>query len=509
MDPAPIPTPLLRFEGIDKAFDGVKVLRSVSFDILPGRTLGLVGENGAGKSTLMNILGGNLRPDAGRMVWAQSPYSPQSPADAARTGIAFVHQELNLFPNLSIAENLSLTRFPTHGPFPWIDRKALHHRARELLGRVGLDAPPEMPVERLSAGERQLVELAAALGTQAQLLILDEPTTSLSAREIGRFFELLARLRSDGLTLLFISHALADVLRHCDDIVVLRDGAVAAAGRVTDFDVPKVVQRMVGRDLAQIFPQSRRSPTSPHPSGPPLLDVRHLSQPGILDDISFQLHHGEILGLAGLMGAGRSELARILFGLDPCRNGVVLLNGIPLPSGPRRRLKAGMAFLTEDRRTDGLCLEASIADNLTLVGLRRFVRNALGWLNRPGLADTVRTLRGAVRVTPSARDSQPVRTLSGGNQQKVILAKWLVTQPRLLILDEPTRGIDIGAKFEIYQLIRQLADDGAGILIISSELEELIGLCDRALVMARGRLRDNIPRAEFSQERILQAALPA
>ncbi len=535
------PQPLLRFDAVGKSFDTVRVLDSVTFDVVQGRTLGIVGENGAGKSTLMNILGGNLAPDLGRMRFAGAPYDPRSPADATRAGIAFVHQELNLFPNLSIAENLFLTAFPTRQPLPLIDRGRLHRQAAELMDRVGLELPPETPVERLSAGERQLVELAGAIASRARLIILDEPTTSLSARETRRFFELLSRLHDDGLTLLFISHALADVLGHCDDIVVLRDGAVADSGPAPAFDIARLVRSMVGRDLAQVFParnppddlglsKNRPSPPAPLPSdgrgwrrgaapgeGPllgrswiqPLLEVRHLRQPGIVDDVSFQLAPGEILGLAGLMGAGRSELARILFGLDPCREGEVLLDGRPLPPGPRRRRQAGIAFLTEDRRTDGLCLDASIAENLTLAELRRFARKPFGWLRHAGLREAVRTVRASVGITPSARDDQAARTLSGGNQQKVILGKWLLTKPRVLILDEPTRGIDVGAKFEIYQLIRQLADQGAGILVISSELEELIGLSDRILVMARGRLRDDIPRSDFSQERILRAALPA
>ncbi len=521
MPPSALHPPLLRFEGIDKSFDGIRVLRSVTLDVLPGRILGLIGENGAGKSTLMNVLGGNLAPDAGRMFRSGAPYAPRSPADAASAGIAFVHQELNLFSNLTIAENLFLTRFPRRPGLPLIDRGALRRRAQALIERVGLTLAPDTPLDRLSAGERQLVELAGALGSMADLILLDEPTTSLTARESGRFFELMGRLRNEGFTLIFISHALPDVLRECDDLVILRDGAVADAGPASAFDIPRMVQGMVGRDLGQLFPVRRAGPRSrPNPdsfpdpssaatSAAPLLDVRGVGQPGVVENISFRLHHGEILGLAGLMGAGRSETARILFGLDPYATGEILLDGEPIREGARGRQRAGVAFLTEDRRHDGLFPEASIADNMTLVALSRFARNAVGWLNQRGLADAVRTLRAAVHLTPSARDGQPVRTLSGGNQQKVILARWLLARPRLLILDEPTRGIDVGARFEIYQLIQQLADEGAGILMISSELEELLGLCDRILVMSQGRLRDDIQRAEFSQERILRAALPA
>jgi ABC-type sugar transport system ATPase subunit/ribose/xylose/arabinose/galactoside ABC-type transport system permease subunit len=521
--------PAVCFTGIEKSFFGVKVLKGVSFTVRAGSIAGLVGENGAGKSTLMNLLGGNLRPDAGELRIDGRTFAPEDPNDARAAGIAFVHQELNLFPNLSIAENLFLTDLPRvagvrGNGLPWIDRRALRARAAGLLDQVGLTHPPDTLVERLSAGERQLVEIAKALGANARVLILDEPTTSLSTRECERLFTLMRQLRARGLALIYISHALGDVLRLCDEIVVLRDGEVVGGGTEKEFTHDRLVSLMVGRQLNQLYPE--RWPGGPSGdsgklpgtefhggvsesagSSPCLLQVRSLSQPGVVRDIAFSLARGEVLGISGLLGAGRSELARILFGLDPHSSGEILLEGKPLAGTPRQRIRRGLAFLTEDRRQEGLCMEAAIADNLALVTLARHARTPARWLDFAGLRSAVGRMREAVRLSPTARDAQPVRTLSGGNQQKVVLGKWLLAGPRVLILDEPTRGIDVGAKFEIYQLIHQLADRGAGVLVISSEIEELIGICDRILVMRQGEVTGEFARKQFDRERILAAAL--
>ena len=529
--------PAVGFAGIEKSFFGVKVLKGVSFGVGAGRIVGLVGENGAGKSTLMNLLGGNLQPDAGELRVNGQPYSPRNPNDARAAGIAFVHQELNLFPNLSLAENLHLTDFPLIGDgtpnsgsagstpeetgpigirrsgLPWINRSALRARTTDLLHQVGLDHSPDTLLERLSAGERQLVEIAKALGAEARVIILDEPTTSLSARECERLFALLHQLRERGLAVIYISHALGDVLRLCDDLVVLRDGEVVGGGAAREFTHDSLVSLMVGRQLNQLYPE-RRPPARSEPrdlgNAPgrrPALQVCSLSQPGVVRDISFTLAAGEVLGVSGLMGAGRSELARILFGLDPHSPGEILLAGKPLDGSPRERIQRGLAFLTEDRRQEGLCMEAAIADNLALVTLAQHARTPARWLDFAGLRSAVIQMRDAVRLSPAARDAQPVRTVSGGNQQKVVLGKWLLTEPKVLILDEPTRGIDVGAKFEIYQLIHQLADRGAGVLVISSEIEELTGICDRILVMRHGAITGEFPREQFDREKILAAAL--
>ncbi|MBX3744861.1 MAG: sugar ABC transporter ATP-binding protein [Verrucomicrobiae bacterium] len=494
---------LLTFRGITKAFFGVRVLKSVSFSVPGARIVGLVGENGAGKSTLMNVLGGNLAADEGSMRFAGKPYSPRVPRDARDAGIGFVHQELNLFPNLSIAENLFLTGFPTMGPF--IRRAGMRDRTDVLLQRVGLRLSPDAPVETLSPGERQLVEIAHALSFDARLILLDEPTTSLSARECGRLFALMRQLRAEGRSIIFISHALGDVLRICDEVVVLRDGEVVGQGPATGFDQPRLVSLMVGRELKQLFPDRRRN--GPPEGSEALLEVRSLTQPGVIRDISFTLHQGEVLGLSGLMGAGRTELARILFGLDPFERGSLRIAGQPLHGSPRRRIRRGLAMLTENRRDDGLCLEASVADNLALVTLPQYIRPPLGMLDPRRLGGALARIREAVRLQPSVRLEQTAGTLSGGNQQKVVLAKWLLAEPRVLILDEPTRGIDVGAKFEIYQLILELADRGAGVIVISSEIEELIGLCDRILVLSRGALSGEFSRDAFDREKILHTAL--
>jgi ribose transport system ATP-binding protein len=498
---------LLTLRGIEKAFFGVKVLKDVSFSVPAGGMVGLVGENGAGKSTLVNILGGNLQPEAGTLRFAGKDYAPQNPQDAARSGMAFIHQELNLFPNLSIAENIFLTRFPRVDATPFIQRGKMHERAAELLREVGLEIPPHRLVETLSAGERQLVEIAKALSSEARLVIFDEPTTSLSERETARLFALIARLRARGLAMIYISHTLADVFRLCDDIVVLRDGEVVGSGATKTYTTEKLVSLMVGRTMNQLFPE-RRDEAVDSDDGAPILEVRDVSQKGVVENISFTLHRGEVLGLSGLMGAGRSELARILFGLDPHDRGEVRLAGeVHHHLSPRSLIERGVAFLTENRRSEGLCLDAAVADNLLLVTLPQHGRTPLRWLVRDSWRAAVTRIRSVVQLDPKTSDTQPVRTLSGGNQQKVVLGKWLLSKPKVLLLDEPTRGIDVGAKFEIYRLIHELAEQGAGVLVISSEMEELMGLCDRILVMRSGRLVDDLRRDQFDRERILAAAL--
>lgn len=497
------PGELLVLQNIEKAFFGVPVLKAVSVSVPRGGALGLVGENGAGKSTLMNILGGSLQPDAGTLRLNGERYAPANPQEATRRGIAFIHQELSLFPNLSITENLFLAAFPMHRFSRLINRAESRRRATELLEQVGLEVPPGRLVATLSAGERQLVEIAKALRIDAQLIIFDEPTTSLSVREADRLFALIASLRARGIAIIYVSHTLSEIFRLCDDVVVLRDGGVVGRGAVNIFTPEKLVSLMVGRDVSQLVSHRKNRPSSTA-----LLEVVALSRPPLLQGVSLTLCGGEILGLFGLMGAGRSELARAIFGLDARRGGEVRIAGEVLHRlAPRQWMRRRVAFLTENRRAEGLCLDGSVAENLTLASLRRYVRGPLRWLRARALATAATGVFGAVRIDAKVRQGQAVRTLSGGNQQKVVLGKWLLCEPRVLILDEPTRGIDVGAKFEIYRLIRDLADAGAGVLLISSEMDELIGLCDRILVMRRGQIADALPRAEFDRERILRAAL--
>jgi ribose transport system ATP-binding protein len=497
-------TPMIEFSDIGRSFFGVEVLKGVTFRVKPGQTVGIVGENGAGKSTLMNILGGNLSPDNGGMRLNGRPYAPASPRDAERAGVAFIHQELNLFPNLSIAENIFLRNFPWQARWlPFIARRQINERTGALLKDVQLAHPPHTLVEQLSAGERQLVEIAKALASDARLIIFDEPTTSLTAHETERLFAIMGQLRERGISMIYISHNLGHVLELADEIVVLRDGQVVEFGATPQFNPDRLVSLMVGREITQLYP-----PRDTRPTDQVVLDVRGVMQPGIVRNITFQLRRGEIVGISGLMGSGRSELARILFGLDACASGEIRLDGEPLQGlTPRERIRRGLAFLTEDRRAEGLCLEASIGDNITLPALSRFARTALCLVDRQKCSGAVLQMREAVRLTPTARDAQAVKTLSGGNQQKVVLAKWLLNEPKVFILDEPTRGIDVGAKHEVYRLINALAGRSAAILMISSEVEELIGMCDRILVMRAGEIRDVIQPQEFDRERILRAAI--
>lgn len=500
-----MPGPILEFDGISKSFFGVPVLRGITLSAGEGRVLGLIGENGAGKSTLMNILGGVIFPDAGRMRVAGQDYAPRDPLEASRRGVAFIHQELNLFTNLTIEENIFIARFPRRrlAGIPFIDRRALRSRTEALLREVDLRARPDTPVATLSQGERQLVEIAKALSADARIIIFDEPTTSLTAREMERLFAMIGRLEARGISMVYISHILGDVKRLCAEIAVLRDGELVGGGPAGELDVDRMVALMVGRRIEQLYP--------PRDAAPPetaLLEVRGLSEPGIVKDITFTLREREVLGVFGLMGSGRTEMARILFGLDPRAAGEVLLGGEPLGEpGPRGSIRQGLAFLTENRREEGLLMEASVAENIGLVALPSFARSRLRLLDRKGLAHAVGAASDRVGIRGAALDRQAARTLSGGNQQKVVLARWLIEKPRVLILDEPTRGIDIGAKHEIYRLINDIAAAGAGILFISSEIEELTGMCDRILVLSKGESRGVFERRELDRERILRAAL--
>jgi ribose transport system ATP-binding protein len=493
--------PLLEARGIGKSFGGVPVLESVGFSLEAGRGLGLVGENGAGKSTLMNVLGGVLAPDTGQMTLAGEEYRPRGPAEASSRGIAFIHQELNLHSNLSIAENIFLARLPRRRFSPFFDRGRLASRTSEALSAVGLEVSPWTPVSDLAAGERQLVEIARALAGDARVVILDEPTTSLASAEIERLFGLLARLKVEGRALIYISHALGDVLSQADDVLVLRDGAVVASGLAESFDEAALIRHMVGRTLDTVFPsRSRRSP------GDPALEVRALTRPGAFRDVSFSVRRGEVVGVSGLMGAGRTELLRAVFGLDGIESGEVRVHGALLGArSPRAAVARGLALVTEDRHDDGLLLEASVADNLALVALGAHAHRGL--IDRRRLALALATQADQVRLETGGGFARPAATLSGGNQQKVVLGKWLLTRPSVVLLDEPTRGIDVGAKQQIYQLVSDLADAGTAVLLVSSEIEELLGLADRILVMRHGAVVAELPREGFDQERILAAAL--
>jgi ribose transport system ATP-binding protein len=492
--------PLLEVERVSKAFSGIPVLKGVCLSLPAGRVLGIVGENGAGKSTLMNVLGGVVFPDAGEVRLAGAAFRPRGPADAMARGVAYIHQELNLLPNLSVAENLFLARLPRRGFL--LDRRRLDAQARARLLAVGLDVSPRALVGDLGPGARQLVEIARALAADARVVILDEPTTSLTAPEAERLFALVRRLRDEGRGLVYISHALADVLRLADDVLVLRDGEVVGSGPAAGFDEARLITLMVGRSVDTVFPARAEQPP-----GEPAIEVSGLGRTGAFRGVSLTARRGEVVGLAGLMGAGRTEVLRAVFGLEPPDAGEVRIHGRLLRPDPREAIARGVALVTEDRRDDGLVLDATIADNLALASLRAHARG--GWIDRRTLARALAAQAEAVRLDAPAGLARPARTLSGGNQQKVVLGKWLLGRPSVVLLDEPTRGIDVGAKQQVYRLVADLSAAGTAVLLASSEIEELLGLADRVLVLRQGSVVDEMARKDFDRERILGAALGA
>lgn len=487
--------------GLDKGFFGVPVLKNVSIRVPSGSIVGLVGENGAGKSTLMNVLGGVLPRDAGTIEVLGQPYDPRSPADAAAAGIAFIHQELNLFGNLSVAENLAISSMPHHR-VPLLDIRRMRADAVGHLAAVGLDVAPTTIVESLSAGERQLVEIAKAVASDARIIILDEPTTSLTARESERLFDLMRRLRDDGRTLIFISHALGDVLAQCDEVVVLRDGAVVTSGPTAGFRISTLVEFMVGRSIDQLFPD-----VPVQTATTPVLTVEGLTRRGVVKDVSLRVAEGEIVGLFGLMGAGRTEIASMIFGAEGFDSGTIVdpSGRSPRRRTPRRSIRARVGFVTEDRREQGVFMSLPVADNIAITTLRRF-RRATGTVDRKRLLAACRAIADALRVKSGDIAIDDVKNLSGGNQQKVVLARWLLSEPRLLILDEPTRGVDVGAKHDLYVTINELAGRGAGVLMVSSELEELMGTCHRILIIHKGEVFGEFDREGFDREAMLSAA---
>jgi ribose transport system ATP-binding protein len=496
---------VLEVHNLRKSFFGVEVLKGVSFRLRPGQALGLVGENGSAKTTTANIINGLIKPSEGTMLVVGRPYAPERPGDAIAAGIGFIHQELNLFENLTVAENISLRALPKTVPWlPQIDKRRMRRRARELLAEVGLELDVDTPVSALAQGERQLVEIAKALSFETKIIIFDEPTTSLTSREAARLFDLIGRLKARGIGVIYISHILPDVLRLCEDVVVLRDWVMVENVPTNGLAVTQVIEAMLGRPLADLFPK-RNGRTG---ARRPLLEVRGLTQPGIVADLDFSVGAGEIVGIAGLMGSGRSEMARILFGLDPAAIGEVAVDGRVIEDRtPRSCMAAGMALLTEDRRGDGLMMPASILANLTLARFADIVPWSFSMVPERSVETGGREIAEKLRIRAHDLDRQPVRSVSGGNQQKVVLGKWLLRAPKVLVLDEPTRGIDVGAKAEIYAHIQALAREGAAVLIIASEFEELFGICDRILAMAQGEIVAEFPGPVYDRNAVLAAAM--
>jgi ribose transport system ATP-binding protein len=494
--------PVLEARHVRKHFPGVLALDGVSLRVDAGRVLAIVGENGAGKSTLMKVLAGVYRPDAGELLLDGSPVTFSGVAETLSRRIGLIHQELNLAENLDVTANLFLGRERLWGgPLALLDRGAMAARTGALLARVGLPASlARTRVGRLPPGQRQLVEIARALSQSVRVLIMDEPTSSLTRREADRLFEVVADLRRAGVAVVYISHRLGEVRRLADRVVVLRDGRNAGELARDEIAHAAMVRLMVGRDLRQFFPR-----TEDRPVGPVRLEVRGLLYPGGSDEpVSFSLRGGEIVGMAGLVGAGRTELAETLFGLRRRRVGTVLLDGRPADiDGPGAAVDAGLLLVPEDRHRHGLVLEESLRAN---VALPNYDRLSLFGLVAPGgeaglARDTIRTMH----IRPPA-PRQTTGLLSGGNQQKVVLGKWLARSPKVLLCDEPTRGVDVGAKSEIYALLDRLACEGVAVLMISSDLEEVLGMSDRVLVLHEGRLAGELPRPALSEEAIMHLA---
>ncbi len=495
-------TPRLEMRGISKTFPGVKALNGVQLKAWSGEVLALMGENGAGKSTLMKILSGAYQADpGGELLIDGKPVAITDPIAAKRQGIAIIYQELALAPNLTVAENIYLGTEPARGGR--IDRKAMREGCRPVLERLGAPFGPDTPVGGLSIAEQQLVEIARALHAQSKILVLDEPTTALSSRETDRLFGLVRQLRADGIALIYISHRMAEVYELADRVSVLRDGGYVGTLTRDELSAEALVKMMVGRDLASFYTKTH----DPHSSrGPVILEVEGITDGGRrVKPCSLRLHQGEVLGIAGLVGSGRTELARLIYGADPKTGGKVALNGSVLTvHGPEDALDAGIAYLTEDRKGLGLFLDLPCGTNINLGVIGRDAKRG-GVLDLPAGRRRAAKAFKALRVR-AASPAVTVGSLSGGNQQKVLLSRWLETGPKVLILDEPTRGVDIGAKSEIYRIIDELAQRGIGVIVISSELPEIIGVCDRVLVMREGFIAGEVGGpggAPITQENIM------
>jgi ribose transport system ATP-binding protein len=492
--------PLLEARRLTKAFPGVRALKGVSLSVQRGEVLAVIGENGAGKSTLMKILAGVQTADAGEILLDGRPLDIRSVHDALANGIALIHQELNLADNLDVAANIFLGREPLRAGL--IDRACARRQARQFLDAVGLDLSPDTLVSDLAIGQQQLVEIAKALSTQARVLIMDEPTSSLSAREAENLFRVIRDLRSRGVSIVYISHRLGEVKTLADRVTVLRDGENAGDLARDQISHAAMVKLMVGRDLSQFYPHE------PHQPGDIALEVLGVRTPAHpAHEVSFNIRHGEIVGLAGLVGAGRTEVLLTLFGVTPALGGRIRVCGKDVsPQSPLEAIQAGLSLVPEDRKKQGVILEMPVRENVSLASLRRDQQN--GFRNRRRETELSAEMIGAMRIkTPS--DRQVVQFLSGGNQQKVVLGKWLATQPRVLFLDEPTRGIDVGAKQEIYKLMEDLAHRGVAILFVSSEMEEVLGMSDRVLVMHEGRITGELARHELSEEAVMHLATGA
>jgi rhamnose transport system ATP-binding protein len=489
---------VLELRGVSKRFGGVQALEDVDLDLVAGEVHALVGENGAGKSTLVKVLAGVHQPDGGTIRLRGDELTLGGPADARDLGIAVMHQQPNLFPDLDVAENVFAGRLPRTrlGRVDWRQARAA---AGRLFTRLGVPLKVTTPVRGLSVADQQVIEIAKALAVDAPVLVMDEPTAALSSREVERLFATVRQLREHGVAVLFVNHRLEEVFELCDRITVLRDGRHVVTAPIGELTPAETIRHMVGRRVESLFPKE------PAETGEVALQVRGLTRAGVFRDVSFEVRRGEIVALAGLVGAGRTEVARALFGIDRAEAGEVLVRGRRVEiDSPGDAMREGLAYVPEDRHDQGLILDFSIAANISLPVLSRLSK-LLGVIDRGRERALARDYSERLRVRSTGVD-QAAAGLSGGNQQKVVIAKWLATEPAVLILDEPTRGIDIGAKGEVHRIISRLAADGMAILLISSELPEVLGMADRVIVLHEGRVAARLDRAEVTQERIMTAA---
>jgi rhamnose transport system ATP-binding protein len=489
--------PRLVLEDATKSFGAVVALSDGSITLYPGEAHALVGENGAGKSTLVKILGGVYRPDAGRLLLDGEVADFAGPADAQAAGVSIIYQEPSLFPDLTVGENIFMGRQPI-GVARRIDRRDMQRRARELFASLGVHLDPARLARGLSVADQQIVEIAKALSFNATVLVMDEPTAALTTTEVLRLFDVINTLRAQDVAVLFISHRLEEVYACCQRVTIMRDGRFVRAAPVEEITIDDIIRSMVGRDLDTLFPKTEVTP------GEVVLEVDGLSRAGVFSGISFTVRAGEIVALAGLVGAGRSEVARAVFGIDRRDAGTVRVAGRPLPNGDARAaMAAGVALVPEDRRQQGLVMDLGIDQNVALASLSRLRR--LGLIFRSSERDLASTWASRLQLK-YGRLRNAAGTLSGGNQQKVVLGKWLARNPRLLIIDEPTRGIDVGTKAEVHRILDGLVAEGMAVLMISSELPEVLGMADRVVVLREGRITAQLSRAEADEHSIMRAA---
>jgi len=491
--------PLLELRGIEKLFPGVKALSDMSFSVKPGSVHVLCGENGAGKSTLCKIINGIYQPDRGEILVNGKPVVMRDPIEARAQKIAMIFQELNFIPEFTVEQNLFLGNEPVNR-FGKVDWAAIRSRTLDLLKQEGLPYKPDTQLKDLSVSDIQMLEIIKAISYDANILIMDEPTSAISTKEVEVLFQKIAQLKAKGVGIIYISHKMDEIFRIADEISVLRDGCLIDTRPAKELDIETVIKLMVGRKMESAFPEKHGQPI-----GPVLLDVKNLCQGRTFRDVSFNLRRGEIVGFAGLMGAGRTEVVRALFGMDPVSSGTVSIKNEPVRiNSVQDSIKHGMVMVSEDRKRYGIIPVRDVKENISLSSLEK-VRNVFGIDHRKERQRDAEISKRMNVKTPSLETL--ISSLSGGNQQKIVIAKWLLCAPEILLLDEPTRGIDVGAKFEIYKLITELAGEGKAVLMISSEMEELIGVCDRIYVMAKGRISGELAREDFSQENIMKLAL--